>query len=213
MANDAPILELKVPKSIGAVIRTTVLTTIILFFIFLAIYNLFNSTATIPSIIWLLLVAFIFWDSGKSKGYKQFAIEILGAFSLKEFVQTIRRENGHNEIQFGCQMFGRRFLYLTVATVKIDHVNWKTGQATDMAKRDMNDWSVLVWYNHGDSVKSQKRAKRPHPNQDLYIVGPPGRRKEIETFGLVFIEFLRKSGVTIVQGNNKCTFVRQLTSI
>ena len=212
--NDAPILELTVPKLIraviGAVIGAIVLTTFILFFIFMAIYNLFNWMAIIPSVIWLLLVGWVLIGFSKEKSCKQFATEILGAFSLKQFVQTICRENGRNEIQFGYQMFGRRFLYLTIPVDKIDHVNWSTGQATDMAKRDMNDWSVAVWYDHCDPIKSQMKAKWRYPDQDIYIVGPLGRKQDITDFGHAFLDFLCKSGASLAQGNNECTFVRQL---
>jgi hypothetical protein len=210
MNDGTPILELAVPKRIGAVIGATVLTAFVLFSIFLAIYNLFNWMAIIPSVIWLLLIGWTLISLSKEKGCRRFATEILGAFSLKQFVQAIRRENGLNEIQFGYQMFGNRFLYLTIPIDKIDHVNWRTGQATDMAKRDMNDWHVAVWYDHDNSIKSQKKAKWRHPDQDIYIVGPSGRKQEITNFGHALLDFLRKSGASLVQGNNECTFVRQL---
>jgi hypothetical protein len=216
MNDGTPNLELAVPQSVrevvGTLIGAIVVTAFLLFFIFLGIYNLFNGIAIIPSLIWLLLVGSVLIGFCKEKGSKQFATEILGAFSLKQFVQTICRENGQNEIQFGYWMFGHRFLYLTVPAEKIDHVNWHTGQASHMAKRDVNDWSVAIWYEHGDPIKSQKEHWRKNPDQEVYIVGHSGRKQEIETFGLALVEFLRKSGATLVQGENGCTFVRQLAA-
>jgi len=212
MAGPTSTVELAVPKPVGAVIGATVLIAFLLSSICLVIYNLLNWMAIIPSIIWLLLVGTVLIGLGKSTGHKQFATEILGAFSFKQFVQTIRRENSQNEIQFGYQMFGYRFLYLTVPVEKIDHVHWSTGQASHMAKRDMNDWSVAIWYEHGDPVKSPKQHWMRHPDQEDYIVGPQGRKREIENFGRTFVEFLQKSGAILVQGENECTFVRQIVA-
>ena len=113
MNDGTPNLELAVPKSVrevvGAVIGAIVGTVFLLFFIFLGIYNLFNCMAIIPSLIWLLLVGWVLIGFRREKGSKQFATEILGAFSLKQFVQTIRRKSDQNEIQFGYWMFGHRF--------------------------------------------------------------------------------------------------------
>ena len=155
----ATILELPVPKSKGTVLGAVVVTAFILSFSSLAIYNLFNWTGVLPSTLWLLLVGSVVVGTIKSKGLKQSAIELLGVFSLGEFVQAIRLTSGQVEVQFGYQLFGRRFVHFNIAVEKIEHVKWSTGQASHRAGRDVNDWSVAVWYDHGDPVKSERNRK------------------------------------------------------
>ena len=201
--------ELAVPKQMREVVGAMMLASFLLFFVSLAVYNLLNCAAIIPSILWLLLVGAVLAGFSREKGARPFAIEILGAFSLKHFVRTIHRETGGTEIQFGYRMFGRCHLYLTIPVEKIEHINWSTGQATHMARRDMNDWSIAIWYEHGDPIKSQKQKGSLNPDQDVYIVGTPGRKENVAAFGHALLVFLRGSGASLVPGNNECTFVRQ----
>lgn len=209
----ASISELPVPKTkravIGAMVGIVILTTFIILSVILAIYNLCNWTAIIPSTIWLLLVGFMAGGFIKTEGCKKITTDILGAFSWNEFIRTVRCENGNRELQYGFQIFGRRFSYFTVAVEKIETVNWNTGQASSMAGRDMNDWHVVVWYDHDDPVKSQKKHMLKKPNQDLYIIGMSGAKAETAALGLSILDLLRKIGATFTQGENDCTFVRQ----
>ena len=205
-------LEMTVPKSLDTMVGAIVATAFLLFFIILGVFNLFNQIAIIPSIIWLMLIGMWLHAGGKEKGFRRFAIDVLGYFSLNQFIRTTSRESGHNEIQFGYKIFGCRLFYLTIPLNKIESVNWSTGQATSMTGRDMNDWHVFIWHDHDNPAKSQRKAKLPyplpHPDQDVYGVGPSGRKQEIEAFGHAVVDFLRNSGATLVQGNNECTFVR-----
>ena len=205
----APVLELPVPKSKRAVLGAIVLTTFILCFTSLAIYNLFSCVGIVPSMLWLVLVGTVLVGLSKSKGYKQFAIDILGAFSSKEFIQNVRSQDGRNEIQFGYRFFRHRFVYLGIPVEKIEHVHWSVGQLSDRTGRDMNDWSVAVWYDHGDPAKSERNRKWHYPDQDVHRVGPTGRKNEIAAFGHLLLDFLRKAGANLMQGENDCTFVRQ----
>jgi len=194
---------------VRAVVVAMVLTAFLLFFVLLAIHNLFHGAAIIPSAIWLFLVGASLIGFGRERGVRRLAIDLLGAFSLKEFVRTGRPENGQNEIQFGYQIFGCRLLYFSVSADKVESIHWGTGQATSRAGRDMDDWSVAIWYDHGDPIKSQKQQKWRHPDQDIYIVGPMGRKQEIAAFGNVLLDFLRKSGASLMQGRDECTFERR----
>jgi hypothetical protein len=211
--NDTPILELEVPKPVRVVVGAVVVgifgTAFLLFFIFLAVYNLSNRMAIIPSAIWLLLVGSVLIGLSKEKGSKQFATEILGAFSRKEFVQTICRENGENEFQYGFRMFGLHFSYFTIAVDKIESVKWNTGQASHFAGRDVGDWHIAVWYDHGDLVKSKKQHWMKNPDQDLYLIGLEAPKEKTAALGHALLDLLQKSGASLIQGNNDCTFVRQ----
>lgn len=205
----APILELPVPKSRLAVFGAAIATAFVLFFTSLALHNLWDWTAILPSTLWLLLVSAVVVDLIRSKGIKQFVVETLNVFSFREFVWTIPRVNGQNEIQFGYQLFGRRFVHLRIAAEKIEHVEWSTGQASHQVGRDMNDWSVAVWYDHGDPARSEGNKGWRFADQEIHIVGPPRSKKEVVAFGQSFLNFLRQSGANLVQGENDCKFVRQ----
>lgn len=215
--NFVPILELPVPKTmravIGGTICTIMLTTFTLFSVGLAIYNLCNWTAIIPSTIWLLLVGFFFSGLIKTDGCKKITTDILGTFSKKEFIRTISLEKGQTAFQYGFKIFGHWFSYFTVAVETIETVKWDTGQASDMAGRDMNDWHVAVWYDHDDPAKSQKQNTLKKPDQDLYIVGMSGAKAETAALGFAVVDLLRKTGATFAQGDDDCTFVRRPSSV
>jgi len=73
----------------------------------------------------------------------------------------------------------------------------------------MNDWSVVLWFDHGDPVKSQRNQRFRKPDQDVHIVGP-SRRKDLTTaFGHSVLEFLRQAGADLVPGEDEFTFVRK----
>ncbi len=210
---DAPILELQVPKSKWAVFGAVIVTAFVLFFTVVALHNLWGWIAILPSTLWLLLVGVIVIDLIRSKGINQIVVEILSAFSFREFIWAIRQTNGQNEIQFGNQLCGCRLVRFRIAVENIEHVKWSTGQASHIAGRDMNDWSVAVWYDHGDRAKSERNKGWRFADQEIHIVGPAGRKAEVATFGHSLLDFLRQSGANLIQGENDCTFVRQSNTI
>ena len=212
---DVPISELPVLKVKRAVIGAIMLTAFILFFVILAIYNLCSWTAIIPSTIWLLLVGLTLGGFIKTEGSKKFATDILGAFSWKEFIRTIRSGNGKTDFQYGFRVFGRWFAYFTVAVEKIETVKWNTGQASHLAGRELDDWSVVVWYDHDDLAKSQKALsyKSKKPDQDLFIIGMSGAKVETAALGHSVLNLLRESGASFAQGENDCTYVRHSISV
>ncbi len=204
------VLELHVPKPRRVIIGAIVLATFILFFISLAIYDLCNRMAIIPSLIWLLSISVTVIGFCREKGTRQFAVEILGAFSRKEFVRTKHRENDPNEFQYGFWMFGYHFSFCTIPVDKIESVEWHTGQASHFAGRDVGDWHVAVWYYHGDSVKRQKQRWMKNPERDLYLIGLSGPKEETAALGDALLDLLQKSGTTFAQGKDDSTFMRQL---
>lgn len=203
-----PKLEMRVPRTASSLVGAIAISMFLLFFIFLGLFNLFHGKAVIPSIIWLLLIGAAISGPCREKGIRRVASDIWGSFSLNRFIQTIRHENGHNEIQFGYRLFGFRFKYVSIRADKIARVNWRAGQASSITGQDKNDWSVVVWYDHGDPVKSQKRIKRNYPDQEMHIVGPMGRKQTTAEFGQAVVTFLRNSGASLVRDDNDCTFVR-----
>jgi hypothetical protein len=206
--NLVPISELAIPMTRGAVIGAVLLAGFILFFVVVAVHNLFNGVALISSILWLLLVGGVIADMYRKNGIRRFLIDFLGAYCRRQFVRAVPRPSGPAEIQFGYKLFGWWFVYFAVSVDKIESVAWHAGQATSFAGRDMNDWSVGLWYDHGEPLKSQRMQQWPHADQDLYGVGPSGEKELTAAFGKSIVSFLRQAGAVLQQGKDENTFVR-----
>lgn len=207
-------LKLAVPKSVravvGAVIGTVLLTVFLLSSIYLAIYDLLHVQGIIPSLVWLSLIGLIFFATFRGERGKNVGVKFLGAFSRKEFVQIVNNEGRQNEFQFGYQAFGHQFLYFVVAADRIAQIDWDTGQISDRAGRDMNDWHIALWYEHGDPEKSKwkKQYRLRHPDWDVHCFGPTGPKQKISAFGGDLVDFLRSSGISLVQGASDHIFTR-----
>ncbi len=215
MSERVTTLELRVPKTlreeVGAVVGTIMLTAFVVFFVWLAIYDLLNSVAYIPSILWLALVGTIIFGFLKEFGPKQVLIEVMGFFAPKQFIWTVPRDDTTKEIHYGFQVFGHRFSYWKIPADKITEVYWNTGQTTHQVGRDMNDWSVVVWYEHNDPAKTLKREKySKNPDQELYLIGPPGKKEDTTAFGHSLLDLLRKSGVSLIPSEDECHFQRMV---
>jgi hypothetical protein len=199
-----------IPKSWVEVILQFAITTIVVFFAFLGIVNLCNRTALISSSLWLVLVTMIVWSGSKGDGgFRKYLTNRLGDLVGRRFVVSTSKEAQPREIHFGYELLGHRVIQQRIEIDTIESIVWKTGQATDMAGRDMNDWHVCLWFDHNDPDKSEKKRKLRKPDQDIYIVGPSTRKDRAEALGLSFVAFLRDAGAKLTQGAIPTCFVRQ----
>ncbi|MHC4911379.1 MAG: hypothetical protein ACYTE5_00025 [Planctomycetota bacterium] len=202
--------EMSIPKPTGEVIAAWVFTAFIVCFVTLSVSNLLNRVAILPSILLLLLVAAVVWAGCGEEGMRQFLINILGSFASKHFAESISGTKHPTEIRFGFRLLGHRYFYLTIPLDKIETVEWDTGQATDLAGHDMNDWHITIWFDHDDPSKSQKQQDwHRKPDQDVYIVGPHRRKEDAVAFGRSLLDFLRQAGASLVKGQDECSFVRK----
>jgi hypothetical protein len=204
---------LRIPRHGGAIVGAYALLAFLLFFVSLAIYNLVHGDGIIPSTLWLLLVGAVLFGFYSERGIQKIAIGILGAFACRQFIWATRRVDGCNEIQLGYQIFHRRFIYLSIPVENIERVHWSAGQASHVAGRDVDDWSVALWYEHGGVETSRRPQKRSRADQEIYIVGESGRKDEAAAFGRRVVDFLRDAGTPLLPGKDDCTFVRQTSSI
>ncbi|MBT3379294.1 MAG: hypothetical protein HN742_43070 [Lentisphaerae bacterium] len=205
--------RLRVPKPGSDVVGAAVMTSFILFFVALALSNLADGLALIPSLIWLLLVTAVFVGVWREEGTRQFFTGILGEFSLKHFAEIVEPAAAPQDVRFGFSCLGHRMFYQTIPVNKIESLEWHTGQATSLAGRDMDDWHVTLWFDHGDPGKSEQQKEwYRKPDQDLYIIGPSRPKEVTAAFGREALDFLRAAGAALVQGENDCTFVRNSDS-
>ena len=136
------------------------------------------------------------------------AIFVLGAFSTHQFAWAYQSASSIKEVRFGYEIFGFRHFYLIVPGDRIVRVDWHTGQASHFAGKDVGDWSVALWYEHGDSEKSRAQKNFRHPDWEVYTVGLTGPKEEIAAFGIKLLSFLRQSGVCLDQGKDECEYIR-----
>lgn len=162
------------------------------------------------SLLWLGLVGQMTWASCKDAGgLRRYLVDIAARLFGRLFAET--NTESPQALELGVYLIGRRFVQKTIPLDSIESVEWNTGQATDMAGHDMNDWHVCLWFDHNNLAKSEKerRTGLRNPEQDLRIVGPSGPKAETEALGLALVAFLRAAGADLIDGPTPSGFVRR----
>ena len=191
------------PRSRGEMIWVSVLTLIVVVFSMLSVYDLVTQEAIIAPLLWICFVALIIWQGARTEGdYLKFAISVAAVFVGKEFVEVTSLGDNSPEIRFCIQIFGRRSNQWSLSSEKLVSVEWSSGQATQMAGRDMNDWHVFIWFNDDKGRKSRK------PGQWLHVIGQSRSKQETKKFGLAFVDLLRNAGVSLESDKEECRFTR-----
>jgi len=213
MPNDQSSATLPIPQPLRVVVGVCLFAGFLCFTVAVGIHNLLNGVSLIASCLWLLLVGAMIVSCCREHGIKPLFTNILGTVTRRHFAWAYPTAANQIEIRFGYEIFGRRHFYLAIPTTRIEEVHWRTGQASDQLGRDVGDWSVALWYAHGDSAKTADRLKK-WPNwktaaQAVYIVGPQGPKEKTAALGHRFLHFLCQSGVCLVQGADDSTFIRQ----
>jgi len=200
-----------IPKSRSEVIFRFAFAGIVLIVVFLAVINLYHGDALIPSILWLGLLTISLWFASREEGLRGFLINFAGELFGQHFVVSDPIDGRPTMIHFGFQLRGRRYLQKTIFLDTISSVEWQTGQATDLACRDKNDWQLWVWYDHNDSLRAEKERElgRRNPCQDLYPVGPAERKERTERLAQSFLAFLQHSGVDLIQDPTASCYARR----
>lgn len=208
----ADVAELTIPKSRGEIGFLAAIGAICVVFVVLALIDLSRGDAVIASCLWLAFMAFCVWNGVRDAGgLRNMLTDMAGSVAGRLFAET---DAAAGEVRFGYELWGRRHIRHRVTLESIESVDWSTGQASCMAGRDENDWTIRLWYRHGDPAKSAEREKLkwyPRPDQDLHAFGPPRRRSETEALGLAFVGMLRDAGVPLVAGEESAAetcFVR-----
>ncbi|MHC4169870.1 MAG: hypothetical protein ACYSWQ_23220 [Planctomycetota bacterium] len=202
--------EITIPKSGTEVAFQLLISLIVVVFVILAIVDIILGVALIASSIWLVLITMlVWWQSRKQGGLRRFLTNCLGDMFGRHFAEIPAQDLSPNGVRFGYELFGCRFINQTIRIDRIETVEWRTGQATDVAGRDMNDWHVCLWHDHCDPARSEKQREwHRKPDQDVYIVGPSARKEKIEALGMELVAFLRAAGAALVQGEESNCFVR-----
>jgi hypothetical protein len=146
--------------------------------------------------IWVLMVAgfiagALIDDGGCSP--LQFLINRMGVFSARQFVLIERPLEAPPVVSFGYRVGKHRLFYFRLRLDGIDSVEWSSGQATAIAGRDMDDWSVFIWYDPGLIVRRFPRLIRSR-GRSVHCIGDPGPKEATAEFGGRFVALLRAEG-------------------
>ncbi len=155
---------------------------------------------------WLLLSGFVcfgacYFEPGS---VRQCFINLLGQFGARQFAWIERSDGESPTVCFGYELWGRRFKYVSVRADRIGSVDWSTGQATWMAKQDMDDW--CVWVRFPPESQSEHRPRFAADQQRLHSVGTCGPKVVIAAFGLTVVKFLERAGVVMVPSDDGCRY-------
>jgi hypothetical protein len=196
-------------RAFSAVVYTIVAVTVALAVTNLRQWSAVPVIARGASVMWLLLVGAMVLETCRQEGGPlQFVINRVASLFAVGFVEVVRTEGGGSVVRFGGLMFGCRFPRLEVRLDGIVSVGWHTGQASALAGRDMNDWSVVVWFDFGAMTLSKAR-RWPHRGQDVHCVGPSGPRAEAAELGARLVELLRGAGAALAPTEGGVKFVRE----
>ena len=202
--------EMTIPKSRAEVIFRFAITAFVVFFVLLAIVNFCSGLALIASSVWLALITWIIWEeSRKEGGFRGFLISQMGDLFGRRFTKLSPADAQPKDVCFGFDLLGHRFIQQCFPVDSIESVEWRPGQATGMAGRDMNDWTVFIWFDHHDPATSEKRRKYRKPHQKIYRVGPSTRKERTEALGLSLVAFLRNAGADLVPADITACFARR----
>jgi hypothetical protein len=201
-----PKQEMPIPRSRPVGRAQFVIPVLVVLFVALAIVNLYHGDGVIFSYLWLGLVTlFIVRDVSEAGGLWKYLVNWLGEWFGSFYVAA---ESG--EVRFGFRWLGRRFVQQRIPVERIESVEWSSGQATALARYDMKDWQVVVWFDHGDPKESERRARWARkPDQNLHIVGPDTPKERAEELGLSLVAFLRDAGADLIPGASTTCYVRR----
>lgn len=192
--------RLELPPAGGAVFLTVV-CTIIVFFVGVAIFNLWRSDSLttfeiVASVLWLCLAGM--WLVGgivETGGIRRALVNCLGMFSRRAFIETCRPGDGPVMLRFGFGCLGREFDYANIELARIGMVSWNAGQASGRSGRDQDDWSVAVWFwKPGRTGPWDRRKVKDH---DLILITPSLPKEDAAAAGRSVIELLNDAGVQL----------------
>jgi hypothetical protein len=202
-----PHLKMPIPRSRFNTIFTLVITVGVVGFSITAMLNLLTGEDVVASWVWsslwfglLILGA---WSCVSSAGnLSKWTIDYLGCLAGKHFAEIASLDSQPQQIRFGFELLGHRFVQRSVSLDKIESVEWGPEQARKY-------WNIALWFKHDDPTKRNEWTVKP--DQDACIVGPSQRKEATEVLALAFVDFLRSAGVPLVRGKGDACFVHSGT--
>ncbi|HSY48813.1 MAG TPA: hypothetical protein VLC46_08385 [Thermoanaerobaculia bacterium] len=189
--------ELRVPKGVGVLIAAVLGSSVIGTFLTLAARNLFHGVAVLPSALWILLLTFVAGAGIRESGLRGFCVATLSAFSRSQVLRVSTNCGEQKVLEIGFRLFNRTVIERKILADDLADIRWNTGQASDMAHRDVGDWSVVLWFWHRDHDREtrEKQLGLRRPGQAALIIGPARAKRVTEELGSRVLKFLNESGI------------------
>ena len=197
-ANVTEASQFLVFKSRSVPIIATIGTAVVASSLWLAVENLLHRTAVAPSALWLFLIAFVVISNIRNSGLRAFVAACAGAFSRQQ-VLIVNASDDCSILQVGFRLFGFNIVEHRLLAEDLVSIRCSRGQASDLAGRDVNDWSVILWYRHHDrKIQAiQQQFGAPRPGQSPLVIGPPRKKTLTEPLARRVICFLNESGISV----------------
>jgi hypothetical protein len=151
---------------------------------------------TCLAVVWFVIVAALVVGPVVAEGgVRPWATMILGGFARRKFLDADIQEDGRIDLRYGFEMFNRRLILFQFDARTIARVHWSSGQASELANRDVGDWSVAIWSRRDDGPL----ARNPHDcrGKIIRIVGPSQSKANADALGRSVVALLRGVGIEL----------------
>ncbi len=122
-------------------------------------------------------------------GFRRLRVGLLSCLAYRHFLECAPTNDGTVEIRYGFRLFGRSHITITLPLHEIENVHLSPGQAPQL-------WHLWIKCHH------------PDLKYGIVQIGPERHVDETEPFGLAVVEFLRRAGANLVEGDDESTYVR-----
>lgn len=190
--------EIVVKKGLGEFTVVVVISLIFAGSCAMALSNLVNQVAMLPSGLWIGLVSFLLIVNLREVGFRAFCISLLAAFCRRQSLR-VRAATDGPELEVGFKLLAVNVVERRIPADDLVTIEWNTGQASDMAGRDVGDWSVLIWYRHRDFAREARERElgRRRPGEAVLAIGPPQPKQIAESLGHHVLAFLHNRGIAV----------------
>ena len=122
-------------------------------------------------------------------GFRRLRVGFLSSLTPRHFLECMPTSDGTVEIRYGFRLFGRGHFIIMLPLHGIENVHWRPGQAPLL-------WHLWITCNH------------PELKYGIVQIGPERRVDRTESLGLAVVDFLRRAGANLVEGDDEATYER-----
>jgi hypothetical protein len=183
----------------GGPVGSAILVFIVIIWLILAARNLIYREAVISSALWIILVTVTVVSRVRVHGVRRYCRSVLSGFARNQLLR-VERNHESRTLAVGFRLLGRDFIEYRIPAEDLASLSWSSGQASDMAGRDVDDWTVFLWYRHHDPQREERELQSHYkrPGFAILAIGPAGAKYVTESLGLHVATFLIVSGCPVV---------------
>ena len=196
--------EMSIPRAKGLALIAGGGYALVLLFAVLAVLNLVHwddsgITSLLASVVWLAILGFSVAGMFESeRGFSNFLSNRMEVFASDHFVQ-LEYDQEEPLLIIGYRLGKTTRYSLKMKASGITRVGWSAGQGSSRTGQDLDDWSVVLWYEEGAPVLDTW-------NLGLRILGPEQAKEKAEALGQQLLHFLESSGIKFELGPRPNTY-------